>query len=575
MDNQQEEAEQADKQEHVDIANNGSSIEQNNERLRAINAQYGSSGKKSTDNEQQNSAQATADTPTFSGSVGGVTGNTVDLQQGNRTNTEIHNFFFADRPDDKAILRILRLSTKHTGYPDEMLSGDFTNDDPMLRTFKDLSQASNTDTFLANEQTDQEGKGVKLPEKPEKINDWYCKKLSDWEKCFVQAAAVLHGAPVYQVRDAANMLYQPESAISNISGNPVIAPTPRSIERVNLAKVYLKIINVGGADRLFWYDDLNASGQSSFAVRILPTIITQSNLSSSISSEQGFLQQLEAWTELLPSDSAWRATRAMGAIWYKHDQKLFSSLAHQWATNTDSRYWRRAALLLEGAFAVEYADAEQHATVSLHDTSVVLTMLAQWTREAHASFQANIGSTIAQAYGRIGQLSLEPALQGLAALLRYPIRKKDDNKSGMPLFVFAAVTWSYVSLARFGSAQGVLEHLATLVTHYCYQRHTPELTKDRMLYLAQRQLILEAVFFSFFLLSSDSLNAVDRHTPGHYQHVFHLPEHPQIPGDQKQDILLAGILAQEEPAWRENITTILCAAMLENKAEEAGYLMRL
>ena len=446
----------------------------------------------------------------------------------------------------------------------------FTNDaNPFNNVYGDLSRATKRDAPLTNKDADTSEIEVKLPETVEAIEDWYCEQLTDeWEICFVQAAAVLHGAPVYQIRAAANTLYH--HPIVNVEHPVALKPIPRISEKRLRTHLYMEIVHTQGADRLFWLD-ANTSGLSTFAMQLLPIIVRQSNLSATHQQGQDFLAQLEEWSVTLSGECSWRATRALGGLWIKLEEDHFLHIVNEWANSDDPNDWRRAATLLDGAYEVEYA--EQGEQVNENNNSLVLMLLERWTRHAHASFQVDVGSTVAQAYGRIGQRSLAPALKGLEALLRYPLRRKNDTQVQMPLVVFAAATWSYATLARFGYAREVLHHIASLVERCCYQRRSPQ-GKERTLYRAQCRFLLDTMFHTFFLIALASLNGVKNDVRGDYKREEALPQHPFLPSDKGQDVLLAGILSSEETEWRQDIITILCGAILEKDEKPAFYLIQ-
>lgn len=490
---------------------------------------------------------------TSSSSVQNVKGDSVDINQGHI----VHNYYnFSEKTGLEFLIKSQKISS---GSFDSMISNLENDSDPTLRSYANVSQSTASDTLLTNEDGNTQQVKVKPLTTPGEIHTWYCEKLTEWEACFVQAAAVLHGSPIYQVREAAETL-APESL-----------PASRIPEEVFFEHTYTKKVWANGAERLFWYD-ANTNGLSIFATQVLSVVVSQSNVSRSSQQEQHFLKQLEIWSTTLSGESAWRAIRALGTVWKKSDEARLRRLANQWARSDDPDDWRRAATLLDGAYEVEYAEKGEQ--VYKENNSLVLNLLTQWTREAHASFQTNIGSTVAQAYARIGQRTPEPALRRLDALLLYPLRSKKDAEVKIPLLVFVSATWSYVTLARFGYAREVLAHIASLVTKYCYQRRSP-VGPERHEYLAQCRLMLDALFHVFFLIAAASLSGASSNKSGNYKRASTLPEHPAIPGKQQEDVLLAGILSSEEAKWRQHITTILCAAIIEANAEPAFYLMRL
>ncbi len=501
-------------------------------------------------NVQGNAGQAEVHNP--SSSVQNVKADNVDIDQ-SHTEQHFHNSVFVIGQADS--MKILR---GPSGDPFENMMGSFEDDsDLALRFYAKQAQATAQNTVLTGEDVGTPQTKVKPPETLEEIRCWYCEKLTDWEIYFVQAAAVLHGSPVYQIWEAAATL-APESL-----------PVSRVPEDIFFEHTCTKIVYVDGADRLFWYD-ANSNGLSSFAALVLSVVVRQSNLSMPAQQGQHFLKHLEQWSTTLSGECGWRATRALGSVWRKLHEARLRSIANARARSDNPDDWRRVATLLDGAYEVEYTEHGEQ--VDQGNNSLVLDLLARWTREAHASFQTNIGSTIAQTYARIGQRSPETALRGLDTLLHYPLRSKDDAEVTIPLLVFVNATWSYVTLARFGYAREVVSHMATLVTKYSYQRRSP-LGKERREYLAQCRLILEATFHAFFLIAAAAQSGIKSKVPGNYKRSAKLPEPPIISSQRNQNMLLAGILSSEETAWRQHIMTILCAAILEKNAEPAFYLM--
>ncbi len=482
-----------------------------------------------------------------------IRGKTLNLQQGNNTFN----------------INILHNSSEGFGSFEDTIKKIGNGLNQFGDAYEFVSQMTKGDAIVLDKDGDTHEAETELYETPEQIKEWYCEKLNEWETCFVQAAVVLHGAPVDQIRDAAETLYHPLPI--NADGTIVPKPIQRISEKTLHTRLYMKIVYTQYAERLFW-SDANTNGLSTFAVRLLPIIVRQSNLS--VTSQQGlhFLKQLEKWSTTLSGECAWRATRALGGVWLKLHRDYLLRILNEWAGSDDPDDWRRAATLLDGAYEVEYAEHGEQ--INQGNNSFVLSLLARWTKHAHASFQVNVGSTVAQAYGRIGQRSISPALEGLEKLLRYPLRRKDDRDIEIPLFVFVAGTWSYITLARFGYVREVLQHLASLVEKYCYQRQSPQ-GKERREYRAECSLMLEVIFHIFFIIAAVSLNGVKDNMPGNYKQEMKLEQHPILPDKEGKDMLLTGILSHEEADWRHHIITILCGAILEKNAESAFYLMKI
>jgi hypothetical protein len=487
----------------------------------------------------------------FSRNMGDIVGGNVSVH-----NIIRNNYFVSNSPHDES------------SSFDSFL-GKLDDNDPFGQVYRDISRSTARDTHLRNK--DIAGREVKANpfETREEIETWYCEELSEWEICFVQAAAVLHGAPFHQIRDAAETLYHP--VITHKDGIAIAAPAQKISEKILRTHLHMEIITTEGAERLLWFD-ANASGLSTFAVQLLPIIVRQANLTVAHHQRLPFLKQLEEWSRTLSGECAWRATRALGAVWIKLDENHFLYMVREWATSDIPSDWRRAAILLDGAYEVEYA--EQGENIHKSNNSIVLNLLKKWTKHAHNSFQVNVGTTVGQAYQYIGQRSLIIALDGLDELLHYPLHRKHDLEIQVPLVVYVSATWGYITLARFGYAREVLKHIASLTEKYCYQRNSPK-GKERLEYRARCRFMLETIFHIFFLIASASLNGVHEKERGGYKRETQLPQHPVLPGEEGQDVLLAGILSSEEAEWYQHIMTILCGAILEKNAESAFYLLKI
>lgn len=486
---------------------------------------------------------------TFSGDATKIVGGNVKLHQGTQN------------------IVILQGGYGSSTSVEDLLGKLGGDDNSFSHAYKNFFKSTSSDTPLTNENTDTHKAEEKLPETPEEIEDWYCDELTEWETCFVEATAVLHGAPLHEIRNAAQTLYHP--SVFDADKPSAAKSGTRISENTLRTRLYMQKAYIGDAERLLWCD-ANASGLSSFASRLLPIIVSQSNLSV-VQEGTTFLEQLEEWTTTLSGECAWRANRALGSIWLKLDKKRFQRMINEYVESDDFDDWRRAATLLDGAYEVEYAEHGEQ--IEQENNSLVLTTLARWTQHAHASFQINVASTAAQAYGRIGQTSTECALKGLETLLRYPLRRKNDSEVQMPLLAFVSVTSSYFTLARFGYIRAVLQHIAAVVEKCCYHRRSPS-DSTRKEYRAQCRFLLDTMFHVFFVIASLSLNGVKDKKQGNYTRETTLPTYPILPDAQGQDSLLAGILSNAEADWRQHIMTILCGAILEENAEPAFFLLK-
>ncbi len=441
--------------------------------------------------------------------------------------------------------------------------------------FRKYGEAHNTPSFVnAGAEAGAKSNNVKLPETLEEISDWYCNELSDLEICFVQAAAVLHGAPVHLITAEANKLYEPIQKVkerrlvllseidSTDSAHLLSLSAQKTWSKELQTRTYTTISCIG-AKRLLW-QDANTSGNSLFASRLLSVIAQESASSMGERAGQDFLTRLEKWSETLTGECGWRATRALGVVWYDLDQTRLRKMANGWA---GSEEWWRAANLMDGAYEAEYAKIGEKADHA--SSSMVLDVLEEWVEKAHSSLQIYPGCAAARAYERIGQRFLQPALSGLDSLLHFPLRE-EDNEVKIPLAIFASAVWSYLILARFGYAREVLGHLASNLDRLSHQRQPHQSREKR----DQRAICLEAMFNVFLFIATASLSGTNDDNESKYDTSQKLTEHPPIPDEEGKDVLLAGILAVDEWDWRDHLMTILCAMLVEQQAKVAFDLMR-
>ena len=454
--------------------------------------------------------------------------------------------------------------------------------DRMVRKVGHVMDSALSDVaYAGDEKADAEQGSKTPPETTERIRDWYRNCLNDLEKCFVQAAAVLSGAPENEVRRATSELYKPilAEARRQATRRPQSDDIPAASESIILdehfqAKTYTTVRKVEGARRVFW-QDATANGFSTFAVRVLGVIEAEAPIGSQTG--QGFLEQLEQLPRKFEGESAWRVPRALGGLWLNSDESQFLRMADEWiGSEVEDDWWEwRIANLLDGAYEVEYKVLGEK--VAQTNKSVVLGLVSSWITEAHTSAhdaqRTRLGCTVAKVCGLIGQRCLQPALRDLDSLLSFPLNE-EGNDTTLPEDVFIEAIWSYVTLARYGAVRKVLAHLASNVERLSRERRDRAM-RNPWEYLSQRSITLSAMLNAFTFLAILSFREEQEITRGMYSRTQPVPEYPRIlDNEQGQDVLLAGILAKEETMWRQHITTILCALIVEGNIDLAFYLMR-
>ena len=454
------------------------------------------------------------------------------------------------------------------------------NTDPLQSKFTETFASTSPGTAFVNPEAGSVGHEVQLPDP---LDEWYYNTLNEREQCFVQVAAVLHGAPVHEVSRTASELYQPIEEEEKRQQALLLQAESQSPEAIRLATTrpqrasstvlllhtHTTTRKIRGAERLLW-QDANTSGSSEFGVRVLRFIAREAVLGGSL--EQGFLEQLREWPRKFQGECAEKSARALGVIWWGQDMNQLWRLASTWAESDNLQDWRRVAALLQGAYEVESEELGENA--DLANRSQVLRKISSWVKESHASAKTKLGCAAAYAYGLIGQQSPEQALQGLKQLLRFPQSKGDNNKVNSPLDVFVAGVLGYVTLTLSGHIRAVLAHLAASAEELSHQRQVFQETGERRQYTRQRMISLASIFDAFFFIAASSLTATQRNIPASYSPEEDLPTYPTVPDENGRDVLLAGILAEEEIMWRGYVGTILCAAILEGQDKPPFDLMQ-
>jgi len=438
-------------------------------------------------------------------------------------------------------------------------------------------------TFFASTEV---GK-AQLPNDEQQISQWYY-ALDEYEQCYVQATAVLHGAPAHEVSKRAENLYYIiyESAErqqgflppSSEQEKPLDTQQPafRAIDlplqkkpaRELRASTHTLTRRGNGAERVFW-KDVDEHGLSAFGLRLL--IFLANEFTNHGQQGQRFLDNLNAWSTENNDECSWRSARAYGVVlWYQHADQLYQ-VAKKWGTTRSIRRRWKAASLLDGAYEIECSKLKD---IQANDSSAssVLQLLDDWASPVNTQLSvstSNLRCTAANAYGLIGKKSPDIALTRLARLLQLPESQATHEAND----VFAAGVSTYISLIWSGHIRKVLEHLAEIAEALSHQRSLFNTMKERQRYRQQREVRLNAVFETFFFVAAAS--CAERYDDGFgfYTVTDPLPLEPAVPDTHKRDVLLAGLLVEEEIRWRAHITTLLCAAIIEKRSVSAFDLL--
>ena len=450
---------------------------------------------------------------------------------------------------------------------------------------KNLNLERQGTTFFTGSESKDET--TKLHETEEEFSQWYY-GLGEYEQYYVQTAAILHGAPAHEVSKRADSLYklireelekressirpglqqgdQRESPQRDASrfADPLLRRVPSRELRINTHTITRRVSNV---ERLYWRD-VDQYGLSTFGLRLLDFLSKE--FISKGEHGQISLDVLKQWSEESDKEVSWKAAHSYGVVLWCHNADLLSTEAKDWAKVNSFRSRRRTAELLDGAYEIENVKGDGDVR-SKRTSSVVSQLLDDWIDRVHTEFSAanaNLGVAVASTYGLIGKRSPEIALAGLERLLQLPqSRSTEETRS-----IFAAGVSTYVTLTWSGHVRNVLDHLASNTEQLSHQHSLPQRTNERQRYRRQREVRLNATLETFFLVAASSLTEVQDSHVASYRLTGLLPQHPVIPDPQRRDVLLAGLLLANDV--RENITTLLCAAIVEKKSKPAFELLR-
>ena len=458
---------------------------------------------------------------------------------------------------------------------------------------------------------------IKPPETEEEFSIWYF-GLDDYEQHYVQTAAFLHGAPAHEVSKRTDSIYKlirdevenHESLLRSRSHQGDEQETQHSessrfpdplLRRIPSRELRLRTHTITrrekDVERLYWRD-VDQYGLSTFGLNLL-AFLTKEFISRG-EHGQNVLDVLHDWSiDSTNVELSWRAAHSYGAVLWCHNAELLGTEAEKWARVKSRPGWQRTAELLDGAYEIEQIKNGEKVD-DVKTSSVVLRLLDSWVARVHKEFSAhkrigveenkkltaedqakidqanlalvtNLACAAARTYGLIGKRSPAIALAGLQRLLQLPQTESNVYTDS----IFAEGVSTYVTLTRSRRVRSVLEHLAVNAERLSHQRPMTHKMEELRKYRQYREIHLNVALDGFFLVWATSyLGRREKPAPS-YSLAKSLPPQPTIPDPDGRDVLLAGLLSQEEVALREHITTVLCAGIIEKKSRLAFGVLRL
>ncbi|HUZ05465.1 MAG TPA: hypothetical protein VMU62_08900, partial [Acidobacteriaceae bacterium] len=407
-----------------------------------------------------------------------------------------------------------------------------------------------------------------MPSTEEAQEAWFCDNLTPYERCYVRAAAILHGAPAYLVTSAAKQLYDtfhpplPQPAPGQ--GSPVTdAPVPvpgRSLA----ANTFTEVRAEENARRLYWQDS-DSNGSSAFGLMALQLIAREIEGTGGVQG-QNSAPIIQQWATSDEVERSWRAAHALGVIWWTLDQSRVSSIARKWANAklTVSHY--SAAGLIFGAYETE-SDRGAKTTTELRTLKLLAQLAGEARQPGSQDEPRGPAHVVTTAYELIALVSIETALDGLDRLLGLAYQGEETASFPMTIAVFLYGALSYRTLACQGAIRHVLERLAQHAEQLTRVRYAAVMPSNEVRERCEQE--LEIVFFIFFFLVSSSFPEADETRYAQYGEQATLEAEPTIPDTSGRDVVLASVFADGEQAMRDALVTLICAGLLNGKAKLA------
>lgn len=420
----------------------------------------------------------------------------------------------------------------------------------------------NTATFAPTVDPIVPGPPERMPYTDKAVLAWYHAQLDERERYLVQAAAILHGAPVYVVYGAAE-------ALSSIPGEQRAERLEQPIgeNSHDLDRLFLRAVVKDGTRRLYW-QDADTYGSSAFGFRLLRLLASGIEGTGGMPSA-GLLRHIEAWAARdMEGELCWRALRALGAIWWLLDQTRLKEVAQRWAGSQRLQERQRVAWLVLGA----YENERSTRTSSKGQYAYTLRLLRDLSDTAWS--EPGNAYAVARAYALLGRRWSKIALDGLDYLLGVNVSAAASAGQGVAEHITLPATQAYLRLANYGTVRFILRGLAATAEALASQPRRDVVVPGGARVSDQRQGALATIYFLFFLLTASSIAGADpaRHASG----VAHatLGAKVTIPDRGGRDTLLAAVVAEREVALHTALRTLFAGAFASGRASLAGDVLQ-
>jgi hypothetical protein len=414
-----------------------------------------------------------------------------------------------------------------------------------------------------------------LPTTHDAFSTWFY-DLDEYEQCYAQAAALLHGTAASDVSKYADDVYllyrvQQNTAVSS-SSEALLQEQHASLlslhnrsKRDLQTRTFTMTQRVDGAERLYWRD-VQSDGSSSFHLQFLDFLAGE--YQSKGLHGQEVLKQVGVWAQGSNVELFQCIVRALGVfLWHQNKNALWRQ-ANEWAQKRSVISWQRTSILLDAAYEIDAMTYPEHEND--HKTSPVLNILAEWvkrTQKMESKAGVYRGCAAANTYALIGKRQQEVALSGLTQLLEISVEDLVEIEN-----LQAAVVSAYFTLSWFGHIHHILCHLSALAEQSLLQQARPEKAHLRSLYRLQSQLCLKVSLDAFFFIALDALSSAPAQCAITYQQP--LSASPSLQERQQRDIILAGILTTDEicqSGWRQEAIQLLSVAIIERSSHISAF----
>jgi hypothetical protein len=433
---------------------------------------------------------------------------------------------------------------------------------------------------------------VPLPARPfeeppadiEQLSEKYY-QLEEYARCYILVVALLHGATVREIYLRTDELYRlileekyntlkiPDKK-QNTSSTVIASPQlpmftfPRQASLALQKQTWTVSYREKGAERIFWYD-IDSTGHSSFEIRMLTFLAKES--AGKGEHWEHFFELVREWSgrkgkRNSQAESPWRSARALGAILWYQDVVELQKLAEDWAKGETFTRRKLAASLLNGAYEAECQK------LSTGTQTAVWQLLDQWilkSQKPQYKTDIRLGCVAASTYGLISSSRIPPDIDEVLRKLDVLLQIQEYHLAEYIGTLTATVSSTYVSLSLSGHIRQVLSSLADIAKELVHWK-TPRALKGRKVYRQQREIRLDTVLNTFFLIATAMVPDREIALQSQQQsscsiYTQPLSEDVSFPDPNERDLFLVAILTEDKLATP--LRTLLCAAMFAKKSQ--------